>query len=351
MDKPLSFNRRSQNALAGIDVAIIASPYVTHPIQSHDATPRRKQNLLDVMLCHLANSGAKRATICIGPDARNIWTDRDYRGHDLALRHDKAARQESAKLTKNIYQEQSLNARNYTKELSWALTDLDPFMHDEWPISLDWAVDWRGQGNLALLAMALPLIRSNPVLVITGNRFLPANFDEFLAKHRRGGEQATILCHKMTKDDMIAQQNMQKAQSPETIESPETITEILNDHKHYAHKISIDDRGRVDEFLANDDHNLEREYLLGGMYLFEHDYLTNLCKLVQTDQTLTRIWSIERDGLANRDSGSFAAYIDAAPINWPDTKTQAVKKKLADHSDKIVAFPENPKRSSQLYSA
>ena len=373
--RPSTLNRHNRNALSGIDVAIIASPHIALPVlelpvlelpnhtepsngvkrdafcaensakfnhSNQTAQPENainnspngttikaeRRNLLDVILNHLAAAGAKRATICIGPDARGIWTDREYRnkslGQNISRHLSEAAMPNERPLPPHL-------GNNYTDELSWALSDLSPQTERKWPINLDWAVDWRGYGNLALLSMALPMMRSNPILVVCGDRFQPIDFSGFLAKHRRGGEQVTLLCREANADDLLANEKLLMAHHQ---------TKHATELPGHGGKISLDAQGRVTRWGSHNENSPDFKYLLSGMYLFEHDYLSALCKLLQHSKNEAKSWSIERDIMALRDAGSYAAYVDTTPIYWPDVQTHPSNSKKRDtKSNKIIAFP------------
>ena len=387
-----TLHQSNRTSLSGIDVAIIASPYIALPLaelptkteardapsqnlrriihtesgsgrvekssqkgQNRGSTAASRQNLLDFILHHLAAAGAKRATICIGPDARGIWTDREYRQYPVAQ-------------TETEYQTQNLPnfahpptpnklRQNYTAELSWALSDLAPQTERKWPINLDWAVDWRGFGNLALLSMALPMMRSNPILVVCGDRFQPIDFSGFLAKHRRGGEQVTLLCREADAADLTASEKLHQvhrahlAQATTGFES-ESHEESLGELLGEGDKLKLDAQSRVISLGTPQDKSSDFKYLLSGMYLFEHDYLTALCKFAQHTKHDSKFWSIERDIMSKRDAGSYAAYVDTTPIFWPDVEIEPAKtKKRERKSDKIIAFPTETTLKPRLTAA
>ncbi|MCX8505932.1 MAG: hypothetical protein ORN98_04875 [Alphaproteobacteria bacterium] len=397
--RPSTLNRINRYALSGIDVAIIASPHIalpllelpnrsdsgealspktnsskahpTHIAMTNDnagqenpvATSRRghahsssHQNLLDLMLNHLAAAGAKRATICIGPDARGIWTDREYRKH-ANVKTDSRYRSDAASTGPEALSHKSHN--NYTAELSWALSDLSPQTERKWPINLDWAVDWRGFGNLALLSMALPMMRSNPILVVCGDRFQPIDFTGFLAQHRRGGEQVTMLCRKANPDDLAANEKLHLANRGDGGNASTNVaatdfapSDFASEFLCHGGKISLDEQGRVTRLGLPQGQSSEYKYLQSGMYLFDYDYLAALCKLLQHNRNEAKLWSIEREIMAMRDAGSYAAYVDSTPIYWPNVQIHPPKSRRRDHKpDKIIAFPTDSALKPRLTAA
>lgn len=139
---------RHGSCLAGIDVAILAGGLGTRIRGVLGDTPKvlapiAGRPFLDHLLDRLAGFGARRAVLCLGHLAARI----------------------EAHLARSTP-----------------------------PLPVETATEPEALGTAGALALARPMLRSDPVLVMNGDTWADADLCAFLAAHRTAGTAATLLC-------------------------------------------------------------------------------------------------------------------------------------------------------------
>jgi len=143
-------------------------------------------------------------------------------------------------------------------------------------------------GTAGALRLAVPLFRSDPVMVINGDTFIDADLPAFVAAHRRAGSVASIL------------------------------STVVPSMARYG-RLVVDTTGLIQRFAEKDPGDTGPGPINAGIYLFSRSWLETLAQ--------GRAESLERDVFAAAAPGSFrsvpageAAFID---IGTPESLAEA----------------------------
>lgn len=136
-------------------------------------------------------------------------------------------------------------------------------------------------GTAGALRLAVPLLRSDPVLVMNGDTFVDADLAAFVATHRKRHAAASILC----------------ASVPSTA--------------RYG-RLDVDETGRIRQFREKDPADTRPGTINAGLYLFSRAWLQGLAQSTGA--------SLERDVFAAAPAGTFAA-IPADSLTFLDIGT------------------------------
>lgn len=134
--------------LHGIDVAILAGGLGTRIAGILGDTPKilapvGERCFLDHLLDNLAALGAKRVVLCLGHLADRVI---DHLGRSVA------------------------------------------------PMVVEWCIEAEPLGTAGGLALARPLLHTDPIMVINGDTWLVADYAGFIAQHHALSAQASLLC-------------------------------------------------------------------------------------------------------------------------------------------------------------
>jgi mannose-1-phosphate guanylyltransferase len=66
--------------------------------------------------------------------------------------------------------------------------------HDYSPLEIQTSVEPRPLGTAGAVAFAIPLLRTNPVMVVNGDTWSEADLQEFWTSHAKAGAPISILC-------------------------------------------------------------------------------------------------------------------------------------------------------------
>lgn len=233
----------TRGALAGIDVAILAGGLGTRLRGAIGETPKvlapvAGKPFLDHLLVWLKGFGARRIVLCLG-----------YRA-DMVVDH----------------------LRQAAPGRLDVMTSIEP----------------KPLGTAGGLRLAVPLLISDPVLVINGDTFVDADLAAFVAAHRRSGARASILA-----------------------------TEVPSMARYG--RLAIDADGGIGRFAEKDPSDTGPGPINAGLYLFARSWLADLARASAE--------SLERDVFAAAPAGSFravpagnAAFVD---IGTPESLAQA----------------------------
>lgn len=136
-------------------------------------------------------------------------------------------------------------------------------------------------GTAGALRLALPHLRSEPVLVMNGDTFVDADLAAFAAAHHARRATASILC----------------ATVPSTA--------------RYG-RLDIDDAGRIRRFSEKDPSDTRPGPINAGLYLFSQPWLATFARSTGS--------SLERDAFAAAAPGTFDA-INAGGVTFIDIGT------------------------------
>lgn len=143
-------------------------------------------------------------------------------------------------------------------------------------------------GTAGALRLALPHLRSDPVLVMNGDTFVDADLGAFVTAHRTRRAAASILC----------------ATVPSTA--------------RYG-RLDIDDRGRIGRFREKDATDTRPGPINAGLYLFSRPWLAGFARTAGA--------SLERDVFAAAAPGTFHAVaadgVTFIDIGTPETFAEA----------------------------
>ena len=152
-------------------------------------------------------------------------------------------------------------------------------------------------GTAGALGFALPVLRSDPVIVMNGDTMLDADLSAFVASHRSAGTSASVLCAR------------------------------VNDPQRYG-RVRINSSDRIARFEEKSNVSAEPCWANAGVYLFGRAALEQIAKLEHG--------SLERDVLEAMPPGSIHAcrvpgsFLD---IGTPESLAQAST--LLEHGDLI----------------
>ena len=208
--------------IAEIDIAVLAGGMGTRLCGVLPETPKilapiRGKAFLEHLLDWLIRQGARRVILCLG-----------YRGGDVLT---------------------------YLKARAFA------------PLEIRTLVEPEPLGTGGAIALARPLLTSEPVLVINGDTILDADLNAFLVAHRASNAEASILCAE------------------------------VQDPCRYG-RLEIDAHDRILRF-AEKDATKGPAWINGGYYLFGHATLDAIAKL--------STGSLERDILQKMRPGTIHA--------------------------------------------
>lgn len=211
------------DGLASVDVAVLAGGLGTRLRPVLGETPKilapvAGRPFLDHLLVWLASYGARRVILCLGFRA------------ELVLKH---------------------------------LAE-----HPHPGLEIVPCVETEPRGTAGALRLALPQLRSDPVLVMNGDTFVDADLAGFAAAHRAQGATASILC----------------ATVPSTA--------------RYG-RLDLDAAGRIVRFREKDPADTRPGPINAGLYLFSRVWLSGFARGPGT--------SLERDVFAASPAGSFHA--------------------------------------------
>ena len=251
----MSSSRPESGALAEIDVAVLCGGLGTRLRSVLGETPKilapvSGRPFLDHLLSWLGGFGARRVVLCLGFRAEPV------------LAH--------------------LGAHSFPG------IEIVPSIEPE-PL-----------GTAGALRLAMPHLRSDPVLVMNGDTFIDADLAAFVTAHRARSAAASILC----------------ASVPST--------------SRYG-RIDIDDAGRIRQFREKDPSDTRPGAINAGLYLFSRAWLRGFGQSVGA--------SLERDVFASAPAGTFAA-IPADGVTFLDIGTpesfaeaeQVIAKALGRHA-------------------
>ena len=142
------------------------------------------------------------------------------------------------------------------------------------------SVEAEPRGTAGALRLAVPLLRSDPVLVMNGDTFVDADLPAFLAAHRKAGGGASVLC----------------ATVPSTA--------------RYG-RLDIDG-GKIRRFREKDPAETGPGVINAGVYLFQRSWLRQLARGTAA--------SLEHDVFAPAPAGAFNA-IPAGNVAFVDIGT------------------------------
>jgi NDP-sugar pyrophosphorylase family protein len=209
--------------IADIDIAVLAGGQATRlravlPETPKILAPIRGKAFLEHLLDWLIRQGARRVILCLG-----------YRAGDVLT---------------------------YLKARSFA------------PLEIRTLVEPEPLGTAGAVALARPLLNSEPVLVINGDTILDADLNTFLAEHRAARAETSILC-------------------------PE-----VQDPSRYG-RLEIDAQDRILRFVEKDATH-GPAWINGGYYLFGRAALETIATLSSG--------SLERDILQRMAPGTIRAF-------------------------------------------
>jgi len=223
-------------ALASVDVAVLAGGLGTRLRPVLGETPKILAPIggkpyLDHLLAWLTGYGARRVVLCLGFRAELVL--------DYLKRH--------------------------------------PFP----AVEIATSVEPEPLGTAGGLRLALPLLRSDPVLVMNGDTFVDANLATFAQAHREARAAASVLCA--------------------TVQST----------ARYG-RLDLDAAGRVARFREKDPADAGPGSINAGLYLFSQAWLKDFGR--------TEGPSLERDVFAAAPAGTFTA-IPAGDVAFVDIGT------------------------------
>ena len=226
----------ASGSLASIDIAVLAGGLGTRLRSVLGETPKilapvGGKPYLDHLLAWLAGYGARRVVLCLGFRAEMVL--------DYLKRH--------------------------------------PFPG----IEVATSVEAQPLGTAGGLRLALPLLRSDPVLVMNGDTFVDADLAAFAQAHRQARAAASVLC----------------ASVPSTA--------------RYG-RLDLDDAGRIARFREKDPGDTGPGAINAGLYLFSRAWLNDFGR--------SQGPSLERDVFATAPAGTFTA-IPAGDVAFVDIGT------------------------------
>jgi len=234
---------RPETALAEIDVAVLCGGLGTRLRSVLGETPKilapiSGRPFLDHLLSWLAGSGARRVILCLG----------------------------------------------YRAEPVLAHLAAHPFPG----IEIIPSIEPEPRGTAGALRLAVPHLRSDPVLVMNGDTFVDADLAAFVAAHQARKSSASILC----------------AGVPSTA--------------RYG-RLDIDEGGRIRQFREKDPTDARPGTINAGLYLFSRPWLQEFAGGTGA--------SLERDVFGSAPAGTFSAIaadgVTFLDIGTPESFAQA----------------------------
>jgi mannose-1-phosphate guanylyltransferase len=230
-------------ALAAIDIAILAGGLGTRLRGAIGETPKvlapvDGQPFLDHLLRWLAGFGARRIVMCLGFRADSVVAHlrrQSVPGLDIA-------------------------------------TSIEP----------------KPLGTAGALRLAVPFLRSDPVLVINGDTFVDADLPAFVAAHRRTGAAASIL------------------------------STIVPSMARYG-RLVVNPAGAIERFAEKDPADTGPGPINAGIYLFSRAWLETLAR-GQAESLERDVFAVAAPGTFRAIPASDAAFID---IGTPESLAEA----------------------------
>ncbi|MDI9408064.1 MAG: sugar phosphate nucleotidyltransferase [Candidatus Pacebacteria bacterium] len=267
----------SGGALAGVDCIILSSTLgaLSDPVRGgtdqHQSLRAsiRNHGYLQFIIDRLAQAGARRVMVCVGSPSQGRSTTEPVRSINPG---------EPANIL-------SMKKPSPSLKVIKQASGVTPGM------VVEWLVDPQAVGVAAMLKLAMPYCRSQPIFVLKGDRLVSVDFGAALISHRRGGGGLTMVVSPM-------RQNREVAAGLEKI-SLSAARRVL----------SIDEMGESSPARLDRDQILtgeSRQFLSSGVFLFDYRALTVAAA--------SGCHSLEFDYLGKMPEGTIQALIQDQPI-------------------------------------